>query len=109
MVRTARFVVACVVLLIVSASAAAQEPHQTWIKLCVGTWKATGSGGPDFQVVGKSVLDGKAVLFESVAADGTKNVGLLGWEPDKKRWSKRATALLGITTNSPTPRSRTRN
>ena len=85
MVRLTKLILACTVLLCVASSSVAQEAHETWLKLCVGKWKASGSAGPDFQVVGKSMLDGKAVLFESVTDDGVRNVGLLGWESDKKR------------------------
>lgn len=77
--------VALIALFGISRSVAAEEPHETWLRVCVGEWKASSTAGPNVQVVGRPLIGGKAVLFEAVSADGTKGTGLLGWEPDTKR------------------------
>jgi len=78
-------VVGCALLCGVTVSGFAEEPHELWLRLCVGQFKATSSTGVTFDVVGKPLLNGKAVMFEATTSDGARSVGILGWEPDKKR------------------------
>ena len=71
---------------LISTSVHGADPHDTWMKLIVGKWSAEGTDGRKWEVEVKPLLDGKALTVAVANDDGTSGAGLIGWEPDTKKF-----------------------